>query len=87
MADPDGNLVGLVNVFEVLVDGAKKPQVAAYQRRIVTVRPEEEAYSIMKKMRAARATLAAVVAGGKPVGLVGFENLVGLLVRVGREKK
>jgi CBS domain containing-hemolysin-like protein len=88
LADERGNLVALVNVFEVLMEGAKKPQVSAYQRRIVTVTPEEEAYSIMKKMRAARVTLAAVMDGGKGfVGLVGFEDLAGLLVRVGGAKK
>ena len=88
LTDGRGNLVGLVNVFEVLMEGAMKEQVSAYQRRIVTVTPEEEAYSIMKKMRAARVTLAAVVDGERgPLGLVGFEDLAGLLVRVGEEKK
>ena len=88
LADRRGNFVALVNVFEVLMDGAPKRQASAYQRRIVTVTPEEEAYSIMKKMRAARVTLAAVMgAEGRPVGLVGFEDLAGLLVRVGGAKK
>ena len=88
LADQRGNLVALVNVFEVLMDGTKKQQVSAYQRRIVTVTPEEEAYSMMKKMRAARVTLAAVMDAEKgPVGLVGFEDLAGLLVRVGENKK
>jgi len=88
LTDGRGNLVGLVNVFEVLMEGAMKEQVSAYQRRIVTVTPEEEAYSIMKKMRAARVTLAAVIDRERgPVGLVGFEDLAGLLVRVGAEKK
>jgi CBS domain containing-hemolysin-like protein len=70
------------------MEGARKHQVSAYQRRIVTATPEEEAYCIMKKMRAARATLAAVMeAGTGTVGLVGFEDLAGLLVRVGGGKK
>jgi CBS domain-containing protein len=79
--------VALVNVFEVLIEGAKKREIAAYQRRIVTVTPGEEAYSIMKKMRAARATLAAVMEGEKAVGVVSFEDLARLLVRVGEVKK
>lgn len=88
LTDRNGNFVALVNVFEVLMEGARKQQVSAYQRRIVTVTPEEEAYSIMKKMRAARSTLAAVMDGGKgAVGVVSFEDLAGLLVRVGGEKK
>jgi CBS domain containing-hemolysin-like protein len=54
----------------------------------VTVTPAEEAYSIMKKMRAARSTLAAVMDSGKgAVGVVSFEDLAGLLVRVGGGKK
>jgi putative hemolysin len=88
LTDREGNFVALVNVFEVLMDGARKRQVSAYQRRIVTVTPVEEAYSIMKKMRAARATLAAVMVGGnEAVGVVSFEDLAGLLVRVGGKKK
>ncbi|HEX4083769.1 MAG TPA: CNNM domain-containing protein [Chthoniobacteraceae bacterium] len=88
LADRNGHLVATVNVFEVLMEGARKRQVSSYQRRIVTVTPDEEAYSIMKKMRAARATLAAVIDGGKgPVGLVGFEDLAGLLVRVGEKSE
>lgn len=88
LVDHAGNFVALVNAFEVLLEGARKHQVASYQRRIVTVTPEEEAYSIMKKMRAARSTLAAVRQGGKgAIGIVGFEDLAGLLVRVGEGKK
>lgn len=88
LVDRDGDFVALVNVFEVLMEGARKQQVSAYQRRLVTVTPGEEAYSIMKKLRAARGTLAAVMDKEKgAVGLVGFEDLARLLVRVGEEKK
>ena len=88
LLDRGGHFVALVNVFEILMEGARKPQVAAYQRRIVTVTPEEEAYSIMKKMRAARTTLAAVRRGQeKAVGVVGFEDLAGKLVRLKTEEK
>jgi CBS domain containing-hemolysin-like protein len=87
LTDRRGTFVALVNVFEVLIEGAKKREIAAYQRRIVTVTPGEEAYSIMKKMRAARATLAAVMEGEKAVGVVSFEDLARLLVRVGEVKK
>ena len=88
LVDHAGNFVALVNAFEVLLEGARKPQVSSYQRRIVTVTPGEEAYSIMKKMRAARSTLAAVRQGGKgAIGVVGFDDLAALLVRVGEGKK
>jgi len=88
LVDREGNCVALINVFEVLVEGTGKRQVSSFQRRIVTVTPEEEAYCIMKKMRAARSTLAAVREGGKgAIGVVSFEDLAGLLVRVGEGKK
>jgi putative hemolysin len=82
LADKNGNFIALVNVFEVLMETSQKRQVSSYQRRIVTATPEEEAYCIMKKMRAARSTLAAVTANGKTIGIVGFEDLARLLVRV-----
>jgi CBS domain containing-hemolysin-like protein len=84
LKDREGHFVALVSVFEVLMEGARKRQVSAYQRRLVTATPDEEAYCMMKKMRAARATLA-VVMGEKneAVGLVGFEDLTRLLVKVG----
>jgi CBS domain containing-hemolysin-like protein len=88
LVDHTGNFVALVNAFEVLLEGARKRRVSSYQRRIVTVTPEEEAYSIMKKMRAARSTLAAVRQGGKgAIGVVGFDDLAALLVRVGEVKR
>ena len=87
LMDRNGNYVALVNVVEVMIEGARKKQVAAYQRRIVTATWDEEAYCIMKKMRAARSSLAAVMKGEKTVGLVTFEDLARLLVRVGETKK
>jgi CBS domain containing-hemolysin-like protein len=87
LADPRGDFVALVNVFEVVIEGARKPNVSAYQRRIVTVTHDEEAYSIMKKLRAARAALAAVMDGDKPVGVVSLQDLAGLLVKLSEPKK
>jgi putative hemolysin len=78
-----GEITGLVNVFEVLVDRTARDRVSAYARRIITVPPDEEAYNVTRKLRAARITLAAVVArDGKPVGIVSLEDLLGRLVKV-----
>jgi len=56
-----GEITGLVNVFEVLLDSKNNTNsVSAYTRRIVTFPPDEPAYNIIRKLRAARSHLAAV---------------------------
>jgi CBS domain containing-hemolysin-like protein len=55
--------------------------VSAYQRRVVIVGPEEPAYSVLRKLRAARSTVAAVRGpGARPVGRVTWEDLIRKLV-------
>ena len=77
----NGEITGLVNVFEVLVEPLQSEKVSAYQRRIVTVAENEEAYLVIRKLRAARITLAAVVdAAAKPLGIVSSEDLLNRLV-------
>ncbi len=76
-----GEITGLVNVFEVLVEPLQSEKVSAYQRRIVTAGENEEAYHVIRKLRAARSTLAAVVdASAKPLGIVSSEDLLNRLV-------
>ena len=76
-----GEIVGLVNVFDIALDRRRDGLVERYQRRIVKVAPDEPAYSVLRKLRAARTTLAAVLeAGAKPVGIVTWEELVKRLV-------
>ena len=81
VADETGELVGLVSVFEIALDGRQKGIVDSYQRRIVKVAVNEPAYSILQKLRAARTTLAAVVDNqSKAVGIVTWEDLIKRLV-------
>jgi CBS domain containing-hemolysin-like protein len=76
-----GELVGLVSVFEIALDGRRRGSVEPYQRRIVKVAPNEPAYSVLRKLRAARTTLAAVVeSDASPVGIVAWEDLIKRLV-------
>ena len=76
-----GEIVGLVNVLDIALDGRRDGIVESYQRRIVKVAPNEPAHSVLRKLRAARTTLAAVLeAGAKPVGIVTWEALVQRLV-------
>jgi putative hemolysin len=76
-----GEITGLVNVFDVALDARPNARVGAFRRRIVEVTAEEPAYSIVRKLRAARTTLAAVVGSdGKPIGIVTWEDLIHRLV-------
>ncbi len=78
----DGEIVGLVNVFEPLIENASlHNRVRQYMRRIVTVRADEQAYAVVRKLRAARLSIASVIdPAGKPVGIVSAEDIVRRLV-------
>jgi putative hemolysin len=57
--------------------------VESYQRRIVKVNANEPAYSIVRRLRAARVTLAVVLdTTGKQIGVVAWEDLIRRLVTV-----
>ncbi len=76
-----GEMTGLVQVFDVALDGRTRGPLEAYQRRIVKVAENEPAYSVLRKLRAARITLAVVSdADGKQVGIVAWEDLIRRLV-------
>jgi CBS domain containing-hemolysin-like protein len=78
-----GEIVGLVNVLDVALDGKHRRMVESYQRRIVKVNADEPAYSIVRKLRAARVTMAVVLdMNGKQIGVVTWEDLIRRLVTV-----
>lgn len=72
VAADSGEITGMVDVFEVMLDRkSDSSTVGAYARRIVTVAPEEPAYNVIRKLRAARASLAAVVDSRRhPLGII-----------------
>lgn len=79
--DAAGRIVGLVQVFDLALDGRRRGVVESFQRRIVRVTRTEPAYSIVRKLRAARTTLAAVIdPDGSSVGIVTWEDLIQRLV-------
>jgi CBS domain containing-hemolysin-like protein len=83
LIDESGEVIGLVNVFDVAVDGRQRGVVESYQRRIVKVNANEPAYSIVRKLRAARVTMAVVLdPQGKQLGVVTWEDLIRRLVTV-----
>jgi CBS domain containing-hemolysin-like protein len=76
-----GDISGLVNVFDVALDARRDDRVEKWQRRIVKVAPNEPAYSVLRKLRAARTTVAAVVdEGSRALGIVTSEDLIRRLV-------
>jgi CBS domain containing-hemolysin-like protein len=81
VADAEGEITGVVDAFEVLLEGRRDVDVATYQRRVVLVGPTEPAFSVLQKLRAARSTIAAVRGPGtRPIGRVSWEDLIRKLV-------
>lgn len=81
--DRTGDAIGLINVLDVLLDKDQTPSLARYIRRMVTVQENEPAARAIRRLRAARLGLAAVVdQQRKLVGVVASEDLIGRLVRV-----
>ncbi|HEY2801634.1 MAG TPA: CNNM domain-containing protein [Chthoniobacterales bacterium] len=77
-----GVALGLVNVFDVLLDSRPRRALRDYSRRLVTAAENESAYRIIRRLRAARLTLAAVVdRRRKLTGIVTVEDLVRRLVQ------
>jgi putative hemolysin len=77
----EGQPTGLINVLDILLerDGAKP--LSNYVRRIVLTTEEELAYRIVRRLRAARLGLAAVLDDKKGLrGIVTIEDLIRRLV-------
>ena len=78
----DGNALGLINVFDVLLDQSPPQELGYYAGRIVSAAESESAYRIIRRLRAAHSTLAAVFdEKRKLTGIVTVEDLVRRLVQ------
>jgi CBS domain containing-hemolysin-like protein len=76
-----GEVVGLVNVLDILFDKNSRAPLGQYVRRVVTAFADEPAYRLIQRLRAARLGLAAVVDGRrKLMGIVTAEELIKRLV-------
>jgi putative hemolysin len=74
--------IGLVNVFDILVDSAVPQNLREYMRRIITASENESAYRVVRRLRAARIGLAAVINSRHEfTGVVALEDLIRHLVR------
>ena len=81
--DRSGEAVGLVNVLDILLDKEKPQSLNRYLRRMVTVQENEPAARAIRRLRAARLGLAAVVDQKRNlIGVVTSEDLIARLVRV-----
>jgi CBS domain containing-hemolysin-like protein len=97
VTDGGGRLVGMVNVFETLLELPPDPELkrdmlsnstGAYQRRIIAVRALDPAYGALRKLRAARAHVAVAMGeSDEQLGIVTAEDLVKRLVSSASEKK
>ncbi len=77
-----GAAIGLINVYDLLFNGTGQKPLARYMRRIVTAGEKEPAYRIIRRLRAARLGLAAVVDGQKNlIGIATDEELIKRLVQ------
>lgn len=78
----EGRAVGLVNVLDILFDREPQSSLPPYMRRIVTATENEPAYRVIRRLRAARIGLAAVVdAQKKLIGIATDEALIKRLVQ------
>src|ERR1700730_806796 len=77
VVDARSKIVGMVNVFDLIVDRPLISTVRDYLRRIPTVRPDDQASIVLRRLRASPYSLAAVVdADGNPTGIVSAEDLL-----------
>lgn len=78
-----GQAIGLVNVLDVLLEKNGAKSLGHFMRRIVTANEDEPAHRIVRRLRAARLGLAAVLDRQNNLrGVVAIEDLVRRLVSV-----
>jgi len=65
-----GEILGLVRLFELLLDGGPRARVGSFIRQLLPVLPSEPASRLLQNLRSARTPVALVSENGKPVGLV-----------------
>lgn len=77
----NGELVGVVNVLDALLDRTPQNSVGKHLRRLVAVREDKSGYEALRRMRAARARVAGVTdAQGMFTGLVTADDLIRRLI-------
>jgi CBS domain containing-hemolysin-like protein len=78
----NGQAIGLVNVLDIVFERGNPKPLASYTRRLVTAGDREPAYRVLRRLRAARLGLAAVVdAQKKLIGIATDDALIKRLVQ------
>jgi CBS domain containing-hemolysin-like protein len=78
----DGNAVGIVNALDVLMDQSQPRPLHAYTRRLITAKENDPAYRVIRRLRAARLSLAAVIDDQQKLsGIVTSEDMIRRLVQ------
>lgn len=76
----DGDLVGIVDVMELLRDRVKHQNLHEVRRDLVRCDPAEPASQVIKRLRRAGQRVAAVFnSRGRPVGIVSIQDMIGRL--------
>src|SRR5246127_4821523 len=83
LATDQGEIVGLVNVFDVILDKKPGENANAYLHRMLVVHEDEPASMALHRLRAAFPQTLALVVDGEdpPIGVGGIEDLLGPLVK------
>jgi putative hemolysin len=82
VVDSTGRIVGVVNVFDLIVDRTLTATVRGHVRRILRVKPDDQALTVLSRLRSARSSLAVVIdEGGITLGIVSVEDLLQPLVK------
>ncbi len=77
---PNGDIVGLVDVVELLREGVRGGTVQQHRHKLVRSGPAETAIAVIRRLRRAGHQIAAVYNDqGRPIGIVGVEDLIGRL--------
>jgi putative hemolysin len=83
LVNEQGEIVGLVNVFDVILDQKPGRDADTYLHRMLVVREDEPASMALHRLRAAFPQTLALVVDGEDhtIGVVGIEDLLGPLVK------
>jgi len=82
--DAQAQVIGLVNVIDLVVDRTPHQPVSSFLRRIVEVSPEDLASRVIRRLRVTPQHFALVIDDNhRAVGVVGLTNLLNPLVRQG----
>ena len=80
---PGGDLVGIINVMELLRDQARQGTADRYRRALTGSAPTEAAIAVVKRLRRSGQQLAAVYdEDRRPIGIVSAQDAVERMMRV-----